>query len=74
MAAKYGSMKLCWKSSTEANPSVRQCSRFQNSVEKPTTDQILAWRARPPATSAFEEYHPPLKPGSDQIASLSVSV
>ena len=58
---------LVWNSST------RHISCFQNSVEKPTTAQICAWRFRPASTSAFDRYSPPFQPGSDQVASRMVS-
>ena len=47
-------MNPVWNSSRLSKPSVRQCSCFQNSVEKPITDQIIAWRFNPSTTSVLD--------------------
>ena len=44
---------------------------LKNSVEKPITDQIPAWRASPARTSEPSEYQPPRNAGSEVIASIS---
>lgn len=74
MTPKYASMNPTWKSSSDVNPSVRQCSCLKNSVEYPTTDQIFACLASPSRTSSLEPYQPFLNPGSEVIASMRVSV
>ena len=49
----------------------RQNSDLQNSVDRPSTDQIPACRRRPASTSLCEVYSPPFQPGSEVIASIS---
>lgn len=53
IAVKYGSRKPAMKASLESNSRARQTSCFQNSVEKPMTAQMPAWRRSPASTSAL---------------------
>src|SRR6478752_9545330 len=74
IGAKHPVMKVSTKVCIESKPSALCRPSRKKSVLHPITVHSLAWRLSPAATSADEPYLPPLNPGSDVIASESVSV